>query len=362
MKKQILFLALVFCSSLSFAQSKQESANARVRIAINLMDEGKIDESITILKECVKMDKGNYLYPYEIGYAYTLKGEHKTAEKYFKQAAAFKYSTAQCYQALGNCYSYQGNPQKAIKTYEAGMERYPDAGNLHLEKGNIFLMNKRYDAAAYNYKNGIKADPEFSSNYYRLALLYLSSKDILSGTIYTELFFNLEPDSDRARQLGKYFFDAFKKNITFTTVNDSTSKAKVDMCENTIYLSEKSSPEDFVKSIPLCVYWGAPFGIGVAMENEITVASLNRIRTTFIKHYFGESKLENPKNVLFDFHKRIADAGHFEAYNYFIFRNADDKTFDEWKEKNEEKFEAFIEWISDPQNQIEITKTNYYIN
>ena len=45
------------------------------------MDEGKLDESIKLLEESQKLDPENYMYPYEIAYAYVQKKKYEKAIK-----------------------------------------------------------------------------------------------------------------------------------------------------------------------------------------------------------------------------------------------------------------------------------------
>ena len=64
--KNFISLFLIFTSSLVFSQTVNEKNDAlnKAKIAIKLMDEGKIDESIIILKESQKLDPQNFDYPY----------------------------------------------------------------------------------------------------------------------------------------------------------------------------------------------------------------------------------------------------------------------------------------------------------
>ena len=75
MNKIFLFFLLQFLVISSFAQSDSEIALTKAKEAIKLMDEGKIDKSIELLEESQKLDSKNYIYPYEIAYAYVLKKE-----------------------------------------------------------------------------------------------------------------------------------------------------------------------------------------------------------------------------------------------------------------------------------------------
>ena len=54
----------------------------------------------------------------------------------------------------------------------------------------------------------------FPSNFYRLALLYLSSSDKLSGLIYAEIFMNLKRSTQRTKEMSKLIYETYKGAIT----------------------------------------------------------------------------------------------------------------------------------------------------
>ena len=74
-KFKILFL-IAFLSNYCFAQNNEEIALQKGEVAIKLMDNGKIEESIMLLEECQKLDPENFDYPYEIAYANYLKKDY----------------------------------------------------------------------------------------------------------------------------------------------------------------------------------------------------------------------------------------------------------------------------------------------
>jgi len=214
MNKLFLALLVQFLVISSFAQADSEIAITKAKEAIKLMDKGEIDKSIELLEESQKLDSKNYIYPYEIAYAHTLKKEYKKAIKILKKVKDYETINDQVYQMSGNCYSYLGEPDKAIEEYEEGMSRFPNSGNLHLEKGNIFLVQEKYNEAIVNYEKGIEVDPTFTSNYYRLAKLFLNSNDKLSGLIYGEIFMNLERNTKRTLEMSELLYNTYKSSIT----------------------------------------------------------------------------------------------------------------------------------------------------
>src|SRR5690606_21317883 len=130
--------------------------------------------------------------------------------KNIKKTKKLKSANSQVYQLSGNCYSFSGKPDKAIKEYEERMKRFPNSGNLYLERGNIYLIQENYKEAVENYETGIEVDPMFPSNYYRLAKLYLHSSNKLAGLMYGELFMNLERTTDRALEISELLYSTYE--------------------------------------------------------------------------------------------------------------------------------------------------------
>jgi tetratricopeptide (TPR) repeat protein len=248
--KKTLLIILLFISNLVLSQRNEEAWD-KAKEAVKLMDEGKIDESITLLKECEKIDSKDCTYPYEMAYAYQLKNDYKTAITILEKTKKYKNANSQIYQMSGNCYSYLGDQDSAIKEYEQGIKKFPNAGNLHLEKGNIFLGEKKYEEAIVNYEKGIEADPMFPSNYYRLALLYLNSNDKLSGLIYGEIFMNLERTTKRTKEISKLLFETYKNSIQI-----KENETKIDFCE--VIFTDKDLKNKELR-MPFCGIFGKNF-------------------------------------------------------------------------------------------------------
>jgi tetratricopeptide (TPR) repeat protein len=338
--RQKCITALLFFVMLNtvLGQDNKSKALTKARLAVKMMDNGQIDESIVMLKECQKLDPKNIVYSYELGYAYYQKKEFETAKKYLKKVVKHENANSGYYQMLGNIYDLLGNSKKALKTYSDGLKRFPKAGNLYLEKGTIFNMNKQYNAAINNYELGIKVDPSYASNYYRATQMYMSSSDEVWGMIYGEIFMNLEANSDRTVEISKLLFDTYKSEIKI--IND-TSKA-VSFSANILNLSDLKKMK---LPFPAIVYEPTLL-LSIIDINKIDLASLNRIRTRFVDNYFDSKHNEKYPNILFDYHKKLIDSGHFEAYNYWILMKGDEKAFSEWKDANKEKWEAFVKWFT----------------
>ena len=58
-----------------------------------------------------------------------------------------------------------------------------------------------------------------------------------------------------------------------------------------------------------------------------------------------EACMELGSNVsLLDFQQQVKKAGHWEAYNYWMFRPGFEEEANKWLDEHEEEFDAFVEW------------------
>lgn len=345
-----LFLLLL---NPAYGQDKKEKALTKGREAIRLMDEGKFDESIILLEEAKKLDPENLDYPYEIAYAQYAKKEYKKAAKILEKLTTHKDVSDQVFQLLGNSYDLAGEQQKAIDTYEKGLKKFPESGKLYLESGIIQLSKNEYNKALDLFEKGIEVAPHFPSNYYWATRLYCSSTEEVWGMIYGEIFMNIERNSKRTEEISKLLFDTYRKEIKFT----SDSSATVSFSKNNVIdVSKLDDPGQLKLPFPLMVYEPVLL-MSVAFEKSIDINSLDRVRTKFIDAYSEKFTKEYP-NVLFDYQKKVKDAGHFEAYNHWILMKGDEDNFNKWYEANKEKWNSFILWFTD--NKIVINEWNKF--
>lgn len=353
---------LMFMASVHFAlgQDNKQKALEKGKQAITLEDDGKVDEAITLLKEAQKLDPNNVDYPYELGYAYYLKSDYKQASKYLEGILKHKDINNRVYQLLGNCYDNLGKPDKAIETYEAGLKKFPNSGNLYLELGTMQMGKKEYNKAIYYYENGIKMDPTFPSNYYWASKLYCSSTEEVWGMIYGEIFMNLERNSKRTSEISKLLYNTYRSEIKFTSDTSYT----VSFCKQaTINISL----DDLKDTAKLKAKIKLPFGtmvyeptllLSITNEKSIDINSLDRIRKKFVDLYFNNGNDKKYPNILFDYQKKVMDAGHLEAYNHWILMKGNEDDFEKWYSDNKDKWESFIKWFSN--NAIQIDKDHRF--
>ncbi len=90
-------------------------------------------------------------------------------------------------------------------------------------------------------------------------------------------------------------------------------------------------------------------GIARTSEKEPTISELHDFRVDFIRNWYGEKNREVAEFfdvTLFDYHRRLIDAGHFMAYNVLIFYNeGNQEEVKAWMEENPNGINRLAAWI-----------------
>lgn len=346
----LIFIAASFHTV--YAQDRKFKCE-KIHDAVKLVDQGKYEEGITILKECEKTDPKDYVYPYEIAYAYSEKGNYKEAISQLEKIKNYPDIQDDYYVLLGNNYDYLDNPEQAIKVYNEGLKKFPSSGKLYLEKGVVYELQKKYSQAVQSYENGMKAAPSHPSNYYRASKLYLNSSDPFAGLIYGEIFVNLERTTPRTKEISKLLYEGYKKAVKI-----NSDSIKVDFCKNiTIDIQKFKNDGKF----PFCVTFGKHFSISILDFKEINLNTLSSIRRRFLKEFYLKDSKDYP-NLLIAYHKTMEDHNVFEAYNHYIFQMGDQEAFKLWMKDHEPEYNRFTDWYTQNENILKVTKENLYID
>lgn len=350
--KLFAVLSLALVSELLYSQSKEYKCK-EVYDAVKLIDEGNYEQAITILRKCEKTDSKDYTYPYEIALAYSYQKEYQKAVNELERARTKPNLKADYFQLLGNNYDYLGQSDKAMQVYDEGLQRFPNAGRLYLEKGVVYEGKKKILDAIKSYEMGISVDPQYPSNYFRAAKLYLDSSDKLSGLIYGEIFLNLERTTQRSQKMSELLYNTYKNAITFQNKNE----IKINFCE--VIIDEQKFKKN--QRMPLCAVFGKNFILGSVHQTKFDLASLSEMRSAFLKNYNQEDVRKYP-NVLFNYWNILDKAGHFNTYNRYIFQVGSPQEFAKWNEDNTDTFQKFADWYTNEKNYLHVTTQNVYIS
>lgn len=355
-------IALVSLSTLT-AQTDAEKHKAYdlAMEGIKATDEGDLDRGLELLTKAAAIDPANVGYRYEQGYVYVKKEDYKRALEILEPLLADEANASQVedvwYQLIANCHDYLGETEKAMDVYKAGLKRFPKSGPLHLELGVMAMKENDYDKAIGVWEEGIRVAPKFPSNYYWASRLFCKSSEPMWGLIYGEVFLLLEPNSRRTGEISKLMFDTYNKAITI-----GKDSVHVELSSGTIV--PKRSGGEFV--MPFSVDYELCMTLSTTPtvisrkdapgNGSLSIADLNDIRSTFVKHWFDDTLGRRHPVALFEYQRRLRDAGLFEVYNYWLLSAGVEAEASEWLQKHQDQFREFVGWLR--KNPIPMTPEN----
>lgn len=377
MRKLFLLFPILLSGTLSFAQQEAGAGRADRRTALilsrqaaYLMESDSFDEAVRLLDRAQELDPANdYMYTYETVYAHYLKKDYRKAIEICETLSSRPDCDDLLYQLWGNACDLNDRPGKARKIYEAGLERFPNSGRLYMEKGTLFGKRDRYADALQLYQQGINVEPTFPSNYFYAALCYSMVSPMDWSQIYSEMFLIMEPDGVRHMVASRLLFESYKNYMFF-------GEHKI--------IRKESNPESFqiewkILTDPFDIGYNKMFNEAMAKEEWLNTTSLRirewlniaflvRIRLK-MSDYF-ENNLDSLSQdveqsghdaagfrAYSQFLTRVKQAGHWEAYNYWLLRMTDMEEFTLWYDKNPEKFQAFSDWFDNNHLTIQTSRS-----
>ena len=354
----ILIIMLLLIGNVVVGQNNEEKALELGRNGIRLMDEGKLDESIDLLEQAQKLDPKRMDYPYEIAYAYYQKEDYFKSIELLNTIIDHPNATDFVYQLLGNSYDFIGNPDLALETYQKGMIKFPNSGKFHLESGSIKFHNNEYDEAIAFWEEGIKKNPNYSSNYYRLSKVFSLTEERIWTLLYGEYFILLEPNTQRTIEISKLIYENYQKS--YEVQSDTTGQFYLTEKGFEIVIADKKDLRKMKKGIlPFEGTFATAFAISaINFQNNITLASIYNARKNFLDFWFKEKKFNRDyPNKLLEYQQNIEKNGFFEIYTYWLLSQGNPSEYQTWYSANEQNFSDFANWFE--LNGIEIQKKDY---
>ena len=172
--------------------------------------------------------------------------------------------------------------------------------------------------------------------------MFSHSNQRVWGLIYGEIFVNLEPNTQRTREISALLYDTYRRSITR---NGDT--LHVDVGQPVMKAPAKGDkiklPFTLIYTTDLTL---ATVGIYNTSADTVSIASLDEVRRKFVENWYTMKHNVEYPNVLFDRESAIAAAGHLQAYNYWLL-SAGSPESRTWADSHREKLTAFIEWLGE---------------
>lgn len=343
----LLLIGLVTCSA-GMAQSNTDFVDFAdrelVQKAVTLMDNEKTQDALEILDKLHQKYPDNYTIAYERCYAMYLSGNYKLVLQEGTKLLNHADTEPQCFQMIGNALDNIGRTEQAMRTYDEGLKRFPNSGFLFLEKGNVHLSHNRFKDALICYLTGVDVQPEFASNYYRLAyLLAQKTNEWFWAGMNAEVVCNMQWNTKRQHEMSQLLYDIYSQGIELTD-----SSFTVTLTQNTKPIRDNDStifvPLELIYKIGVENYL-TENRAKLTPNKDFTVTQLSDIR----RHALMVVDLSLPGHYrvsLLDYQRELINADLWQAYNMTLFSDFRSETDKQWceSETGKAQLEKFYRW------------------
>lgn len=268
----------------------------------------------------------------DLANAFYLSGNYRRAESTINPLIESGRADATAYAIAASIQTALREDKKARKLLDKGLEKYPGSGFLFHEKGKYYEQQRDLPEALKTWLAGIAADPSYHVNYYEAARAYMQTEQPVWAMLYAEIFINLERYTPRSGETRKLMLAAYKR---FYHTPDADAVPRFGK------KPRKQPADDFEGAVSETLLRLAPvLADGVSTEN------LTMLRTRFCMDWMARHAQKYPF-TLFNYWDDLLRAGHFDAYNQWVFGRAENQAqYDAWMKFHPEAMPAFEQYAA----------------
>ncbi|MFK8008684.1 MAG: tetratricopeptide repeat protein [Saprospiraceae bacterium] len=342
MNKLLLTFLCLFLAFPFFAQDSNEDKIATlVNEGIELHDASNYQGAIQKYQEALEFDSKNLLALAELALTYHLTQKYEDCINVCKKAIKHHKKNkllVSVYVTYGNTLDIIGRTKKAKKIYKQGIKKFPDATMLYFNYGITLAKLGDIEESLECFQKSSQLNPNHASSHYVQSLIASDLRMRVPAILSGWRFLILEPTGERAKIMQAGVSNLMKGSAKKTgdnqisiTLNSLTTETKKEndfsMVEMIIDLSGAVDlGEDIVEKT----------------EEEKFVAKVEKICTMLSED--NSSKKGFYWEHFAPYFKALNDAGHSEALAYLIQLSTNEKTIQNWMEKNGDKVDDFFKW------------------
>lgn len=192
-------------------------------IALILLDDGKIEESIELFKMLIADDSENISLKKELAKAYEINKDFKSAIDIYKKILdeADVKEINQLHFELSNLYSHwaiydfsQNNTEDCFKHFTTAIQYFDQNPDIYYNLGQINCIIKNFNEAIVQYKKAIELNPQNYEYYYAISEAFKEIDSIYEQKKYLLDSLQYNPENDKAH---------YKLSIIYDIQNDPTN-------------------------------------------------------------------------------------------------------------------------------------------
>jgi hypothetical protein len=164
--------------------------------------------------------------------------------------------------------------------------------------------------------------------YELLATSFGNTTEKVWAVIYGEVYCNLSSNPEQVSRMGSLVYQWYEGSLS-----RQGNGLSISLTENA-----QASP----KQLPFESLFEQSFLMGaVSVKGNFPPLSIQQL-TEIRRNQLALKKL--PETELVRRQEAILSAGHFEAYNYWLFRSARAEEFSEWTKSHKDQYQAWLDW------------------
>ncbi|MCU1230902.1 MAG: hypothetical protein JWO97_3786 [Acidobacteria bacterium] len=327
-----------FAASTAFAQTPPPDNAAAIAEATAMMDAGKVDEAIAKLKTVLAGEPSNPSARYELGLAYSQKGEGALCRDTIQPLSAMPGKLqVGALTTLATCLDQLGESQKAIDTYRRGLALSPDDAQLNYNLAVTLAQTNKLAEARKVAKHGAQKNPWHASEHYLLGKVF-DAEGFRVPAVFSYLhFLALEPVGARGTE-------------AITTVRELLARgvAKTDAGANITVDPNAPKEEGDFGPMHMALAISAANGL---TEKEAKKSEFEKARSMIASdvRMFIEIHEKDSGSYTFDvnrpFFTAMEKAKVLDAFAGIALSTLHLPGMDEWVKANAEEIEAYLAWI-----------------
>jgi tetratricopeptide (TPR) repeat protein len=180
--------------------AKTDAGNPQVQTlnALLLLNTGKIDDALALLKKAVKDNPNSAEMQLLLGRVAAIKGDLATAETSYRQASTLSPGNLQAETGLADIAIRRNDVPMLSEVADKTIQAHPDYSQAYLWRGTAEGTRKEYDKAEADFQAVLKTNPDNPVVYIELAQLRLVQGHIPDGIAMLEKALEKDPNSSRA--------------------------------------------------------------------------------------------------------------------------------------------------------------------
>ena len=318
-----IFFFPVFLLLMNEALAQNQDAETLHETARSLMRQGDFENALQVLNKAITLKPDDIGLLKDEAFVYYLQRDFSNAIQIGKTITTRDDADIQSYQILGLAYKAIAEEKESDKMYKTALKKFPNSGVLYSEYGDLLSNSNNTDLAIKQWENGIKADPNYSGNYYYASKYYAQKGNIIWGLLYGEIFTNIESRTPRTEEIKKLLLGGYQKLFAHPEALDNARQNGTPF--------EKAVAANLAK-------------LNGIMGNSVSPESLTALHTRFILNWDSTSEAAYPFR-LFEQYRNFLQEGIFEAYNqWLIGAENDTKDFENWTKNHPEQMQAYQQY------------------